>query len=48
MKQYIVTGEVYEVIHAETPEEAKQEFIKLKGAIEDSVVVHDDKGKIYA
>lgn len=44
MNRYFVTGEVYEVINAESPEEALREFINLKGTNEESVVVFDDKG----
>lgn len=47
-KNYFVMGEVYEVINAESPEEAKQEFINLKGATEKSVVVFDEKGEQHA
>lgn len=45
-KRYYVQGEVYEMITADSPEEAKREFINLKGAIEESVVVYDDGEKL--
>jgi len=46
-KRYYVKGEVYEIIYADTPEEAKQEFINLKGAYEDTVVAFDDQEHEY-
>jgi len=44
--KYFVIGEVYEMISADSPEKAKEEFINLKGAIEESVVVYDNGEKL--
>ena len=44
MIKYYVTGQVREVIHADSPEEALREFINLKGTNEESVIVFDDNG----
>ena len=45
MNRYFVTGEVYQDIYAESPEEARKEFIRLKGSNEESVMVYDDNGE---
>ena len=47
-KNYFVMGEVYEIINADSPEEAKKEFINLKGAREESVLVYNEKGEQHA
>jgi len=47
LKRYYVQGEVYEMITANSPEEAKKEFINLKGAYEDTVIAIDDEGIEY-
>ena len=45
MNRYFVTGQVHEIIYANSPEEARKEFINLKGSNEESVIVFDDKGE---
>ena len=45
MNRYFVTGEVCQDIFAESPEEARKEFIRLKGSNEESVMVYDDNGE---
>ena len=44
MNRYFVVGEVHQDIYANSPEEAKKEFINLKGTNEESVMVFDDNG----
>lgn len=44
MNRYFVVGEVHQDIYANSPEEAIKEFVRLKGASEESVMVFDDNG----
>ena len=45
MNKYYVTGEVREIIYANSPEEAREEFINLKGSNEELVMVYNDNGE---
>lgn len=45
MNKYFVVGEVHQDIFAESPEEARKEFVRLKGSNEESVMVYNDNGE---